>query len=257
MQKKIEEIKPTWLINCAAYTNVDKAEEEFDKANFVNGYAIKGLSETLKEIDCNLIQISTDYVFDGKASSPYKTTHQRNPINKYGEGKSIGENFVEKILFPFNSSKIIRTSWLMSSLGNNFAKTIFNLHKTRTEFKVISDQVGSFTCADTLSKFIWEIILKEEKGIKTPNILHFTNSGICSWFDIAIAIGELSEKNKIINKKSKVIPISSEDFKSKVKRPSYSVLDCLGMDDLFNEERIYWRNALEKIIKELSIESGN
>ena len=99
--------------------------------------------------------------------------------------------------------------------------------------------------------------MKEENGTKTPNILHFTNSGICSWFDIAIAIGELSEKNKIINKKSKVIPISSEDYKSKAKRPSYSVLDCLGMMDLFNEERIYWRNALEKIINELSIESGN
>ena len=164
--KKIKELKPNWLINCAAYTNVDKSEKEFDQSIFINGWALKDIAIVLKEIDCKIIQVSTDYVFDGKQSFPYKTNHERNPLNKYGEGKALGEKFVEEILFPFNNSKIVRTSWLMSEFGSNFAKTIFELHKSKSQLRIISDQVGAFTSGDTLSNFIWNIILKEEEDIK-------------------------------------------------------------------------------------------
>ena len=249
---KIREIKPNWLINCAAYTNVDKAELEPELAVFINGLALKQISKVVKEIDCKLIQISTDYVFDGKNNSPYKTNNPRKPLNKYGEGKALGEKFVENELFPINKAKIVRTSWLMSSFGNNFAKKILELHKSKNEIKVISDQVGSFTCSKTLANFIWGVIEKEEIGIDTPNILHCTNSGVCSWFDIAVAIGEFAEKNNYIKKRAKVIPIESKEFLTEAQRPAYSVLDCIGSWESISLEPNYWRSELETIINELS-----
>ena len=250
----IREIKPNWLINCAAYTNVDKAEIESELAIFINGYALKEISEIMKEINCNLIQISTDYVFDGKNHFPYKTNSPRNPLNKYGEGKALGEKIVEQELFPISKSKIIRTSWLMSSEGKNFAKTILELHKCKEEIKVISDQVGSFTSADTLANFIWKIILNEENGIRVPNLLHCTNPGICSWFDIAFAIGEFAEKNKLITKRAKVIPIKAKDLLRKANRPYYSVLDSINSWNVISMEPNYWRKELENIINDLTIE---
>ena len=253
--RKIKEIKPNWLINCAAYTNVDKAETEPEKALMINGYALNQITKTMKELNCKIIQLSSDFVFDGKESYPYKTSHIRNPINKYGQGKAIGEKIIEDILFPNNNSKIVRTSWLMSSIGKNFAKTILNLHQSKTEIPVITDQVGCFTSADNLAFFLWEILLKEEKGITLPKILHFTNTGICSWFDIAVAIGEFAEKYSIIKNKAKVIPISTKDYDSNAKRPSFSVLDCFESRKLLYKETPYWRDSLEGIIIELSKKS--
>ncbi len=247
----IREIKPNWLINCAAYTNVDKAELEPEIAIFINGLALRQISEIMKEINCNLIQISTDYVFDGKNHFPYKTNSTRNPLNKYGEGKALAEEIVEKELFPLSKSKIVRTSWLMSSEGNNFAKTILELHKCKEEIKVISDQVGNFTSAETLANFIWNIILNEEKGKRLPNILHCTNPGICSWFDIAFAIGEFAEKYNLVKKRAKVIPIKTKDFSNKANRPSYSVLDCINSWKVISMEPNYWRSELENIINNL------
>ena len=248
---KINQIKPNWLINCGAYTDVDKAEIEPDKSIFVNGYSIEVISKALKKNNGNLIQLSSDYVFDGEQSKPFKINHERNPINQYGLGKSLGEKFVEEILFPINNSKIIRTSWLMSSFGNNFASKIFKLHQSSSELKVIYDQVGSFTSATTLAKFIWEIILQEEQGIKLPKILHCTNSGVCSWYDIAIAIGEFLERNSLNYKKVKVLPISTNNYNQTAKRPSYSVLDCSGTSNLLPKKDIYWRDSLQNIIREL------
>lgn len=252
-KKIIRDIRPNWLINCAAYTNVDKAEKNPEESNFINGFSLKDISESIKEIDSNLIQISTDYVFNGETNSPYKTTDKRNPINKYGEGKAIGEKFVEDILFKSTKSKIIRTSWLMSSFGNNFAKTIFKMLSSESELKIITDQVGSFTSTSTLADFIWTIILEEEKGFQTSNILHCTDSGICSWFDIAVAINKFVIKDKESNK-CKIIPIQSKDFIREARRPSYSVLSCFNKGKLLFKEVPYWRDSLKEIVNKLIID---
>lgn len=251
-KKKIEEIKPTWLINCAAYTNVDKAEEEIHKSNFINGYAIQGLSETLKEIDCNLIQISTDYVFDGQKNYAYKENDERNPISQYGYSKAKAEELLEKILKPKNQLIILRTSWLLSPTGKNFLIKILNLHKTKKEFFVVSDQIGAMSSAFDVANICWQIISKWNLVSNNNFINHWSCSGISSWYDIAINIGDIAQKYKIIDSPAILKPIKTENYSTPAKRPLFSLLDCEKTSNTLNITRKYWQYELEAIISKIA-----
>ena len=251
----IKEIKPDWVINCAAYTNVDKAETEKDLALNINALAPKAFSEALKETGGKLLQISTDFVFDGKRSTPYPTDHKRNPLGIYGLSKCKGEEYIEDILFDSNQAVILRTSWLMGPVGKNFALTILDLHKKRTEVKVISDQIGCPTSTRSLSKACWQIIQLENSKIfsieKKIPILHWCDNGVASWYDVAVAISDIAKDLNLITKPANIIPIKTESFPLAAKRPCYSLLDCFSTKKLLKNEGNHWRHLLLDTLKSI------
>lgn len=227
------------IINCAAYTAVDRAEEQFQLSNKINNLAVKNLAIISKELNIKLIHISTDYVFDGTNNLPYQETDKPNPQTVYGNTKLAGENAIKKI----NPKKtiIIRTSWVYSNYGNNFMKTMINLSKDKNEIRVISDQVGTPTYARDLAKTILEILPKLN-NVNTE-IFHFSNEGICSWYDFAKAIFEIRNINV------KLLPIKSVEYPTLAKRPYYSVLNKNKIKNKFEIEIQNWRNALEDCLK--------
>ena len=206
------------IINCAAYTAVDKAEEEQDLANQVNHLAVKQIAEVAKKQQAKLIHISTDYVFDGKNDSPYIETDETNPINIYGKTKLAGEKALKEIMLT--DAIIIRTSWVYSEFGDNFVKTMLRLGKERYELNVVNDQMGSPTYATDLANTILNIVKNvefKELGQATQ-VYHYSNEGEISWYDFAIEIFKLARIECQIN------PISSSEYITKAKRPAYTVM---------------------------------
>lgn len=246
----LEKIKPDWVINCGAYTNVEKAEEEKEISIKINGLGPKYIADTLLKIGGKMLHISTDFVFDGKNNKPYLPIEKRNPINVYGEGKALGESMIERILIPSNRGYIIRTSWLIGCFENNFARTIINLSKKKEMINVVKDQVSCTTSTKTLSKACWEIIKRDAINIKLPNILHFSDLGSLSWFDAAITIVEIAKKFKIINSQFEVKPITSSQYPTKALRPSYTLLDCTETYQSLKIDPLFWKDALREVILE-------
>ena len=231
------------VINCAAYTNVDAAEDNYDLAEKLNAEAPKILANCMKNVGGILVHISTDYVF-GK--EPYNTPCNENqtgtPTGVYGLTKLHGE---ENIKSSGCNYLIIRTSWLYSEFGKNFVKTMLNLTSTKPELKVVFDQVGTPTYAYDLAKVIYEIV-EQNKIIGNEGIYHFSNEGVCSWYDFTVAIASMSG-----NTGCKIKPCHSNEFPSKVVRPSYSVLDKTKIKRTFEVEIPYWTVSLEKCIQNL------
>ena len=234
----VKENKINAIINCAAYTAVDKAESEVELADNINHLAVKYLAEVAKEHQCKLIHISTDYVFDGTNHQPYLETDIPNPKSVYGATKLAGEQAMQEVN-PTNSI-IIRTSWVYSSFGTNFVKTMLKLGKEREELKVISDQVGTPTYAADLAKAILEIL--PQLSNKKVEVYHYTNEGVCSWFDFAHAIFEISKTA------CKVIPITTAQYPTAAKRPQYSVLNKSKIKETFKIEIPYWRESLKECL---------
>ncbi len=250
-KKVINEIKPRWIINCAAYTNVDLAQKEFDSAYKINTIAPLFLTKYLEEVQGKLLHISTDYVFDGKSSKPYNTFEATNPLNNYGITKAEGE----KNILKYKNNIILRTSWLYSSSGQNFVTTMLKLHSKRgainENLKVVYDQISAPTSTNNLSNLCWRII-SEDLEISTENqILHWHDGGLTSWYDFAIAIGDIANKKRVIDHYSNVIPISSLEYKLPATRPLYSLLEIENTEKQFNIISNHWRYELEKTIEEL------
>ena len=244
--------KPDWIINAAAYTAVDLAEDEEEKAILINGEAPTEIANALKKTGGKLLQISTDFVFDGKSSSPYKVDDEPNPINIYGKSKLLGENGIKNILQDNNQYIILRTSWVMGSEGNNFTKTMLRLLKIKEKVSVVYDQIGCMTSSKYLSNICWLIIQKDiTKNINNQKIFHWTDAGVSSWFDIATEIGDLSCKLNLLKNPAKVLPISSDNFPTRAKRPNFSLLDCSITKEILNIENKYWRYSLLEILQEL------
>ncbi len=244
--------KPDWIINAAAYTAVDLAEDEEEKAILINGEAPTEIANALKKTGGKLLQISTDFVFDGKSSSPYKFDDEPNPINIYGKSKLLGENGIKNILQDNNQYIILRTSWVMGSEGNNFTKTMLRLLKIKEKVSVVYDQIGCMTSSKYLSNICWLIIQKDiTKNINNQKIFHWTDAGVSSWFDIATEIGDLSCKLNLLKNPAKVLPISSDNFPTRAKRPNFSLLDCSITKEILNIENKYWRYSLLEILQEL------
>ena len=225
------------VINCAAYTAVDQAEDEPDKAFAVNRDAIKNLVGICEIYAIKLIHFSTDYVFDGKHYKPYNEIDSINPIGVYGKSKRAGE---EVILNSNISALIIRTSWLYSIYGHNFVKTMIKLGHEKPELKLIYDQVGSPTNAADLAHLCLQCLDKTEIWNNQIKIYHFSNEGVASWYDFALAIFELK------NISCQVQPVLSQEFKTKAKRPHYSVLDKGKIKLDFDIEIDHWKKSLIK-----------
>jgi len=244
IKKYVNEKNIDLIINCAAYTAVDRAEEEKEKADLVNHKAIKYLANMAKEKDIPLIHISTDYVFDGKNYKPYIEEDQVNPQGIYGLTKLKGE---EAFKASGASGIIIRTSWVYSYFGHNFVKTMLKL-KDRGELGVVFDQAGTPTYAKDLAKSILEIINKNLEKIKNKKaeIYHYSNEGVISWYDFAKAIFEIENINIKVN------PIESNDYPTPAKRPHYSVLNKKKIKNEFNIKIPYWRESLNECLQRIN-----
>ena len=229
------------IVNCAAYTNVDKAESDYDTANLINNTAAGNLATAMKEAGGTLIHISTDYVFQGDRNTPCQEDWATNPLGVYGKTKLAGE---AAIATTGCNSIIIRTAWLYSQWGKNFVKTMQSLTATHDTLKVVFDQVGTPTFAGDLADVIAHIINTDQTD-KT-GIYHFSNEGVCSWYDFAKLICKLSGNTCDIN------PCYSEEFPSPVKRPHFSVLDKKKIKETFGIKVPYWTDKLEVCIKQLA-----
>ena len=245
LENFVKENKIDSIINCAAYTAVDKAEEDSLIAKKVNAEGVLNLVNVLKKINGKLIHISTDYVFNGEGFIPYKETDKISPIGVYGETKREGE------LSVINSDidgLVIRTSWLYSSHGNNFVKTMLRLGKDRGELGVIFDQVGTPTYARDLALTCLTILSNNEGteiGLK-GKIYHFSNEGVASWYDFAKAIMQLGKVN------CNVKPIETKDYPTPAKRPHFSVLNKSKIKNDFGVKIPYWKDSLEECVLKLN-----
>lgn len=233
------------LINCAAYTAVDKAESEKDLADAVNHQALTELAKSAKDQDAKIIHFSTDYVFNGCAYKPYLETDTTDPQNVYGSTKLKGEQVLLKSM-PENAI-VVRTSWVYSEFGNNFVKTMLRLGNERDKLNVIFDQVGSPTYAKDLANAVLQIVMSpafQEHKI-TSQIFHYSNEGVCSWFDFAKAIFELSKCSCLVS------PIETKDYPTPAVRPHYSLMNQAKIKQSYGLEIPYWREALKNCLKEL------
>ena len=229
------------IINCAAYTAVDKAQSDIENADLVNRKAVKKLSIVAKELNIKLIHISTDYVFDGKNFKPYVEEFQTNPQSVYGKTKLDGENEIRDIN-PLNSI-IIRTSWVYSYYGNNFVKTMLRLGKEKEELGVIFDQVGTPTYAKDLAITILDIVPQIENH--KVEIYNYSNEGVLSWYDFAKEIMKMAKLNCKIN------PIETYQYPTPAKRPHFSLLNKNKIKSTFNIEIPYWKDGLDDCLRRL------
>lgn len=241
IREKVRENDIQVIVNCAAYTNVDKAETDYDLANLLNNTAAGNLAQAMKEVDGTLIHVSTDYVFQGDKNIPCREDWETNPLGVYGKTKLAGEKCIEA---TGCKHIIIRTAWLYSQWGKNFVKTMQSLTASHDTLKVVFDQVGTPTYAGDLAAVISHII--ETDQLDKTGIYHFSNEGVCSWFDFAKIICELSGNTCDIQ------PCYSEEFPSPVKRPHFSVLDKSKLKQTFGFKVPYWTDSLKKCIAELA-----
>ena len=252
--EKTLDIKPDWILNCAAYTSVDLAESNQEVCFKVNRDAPKYFAKALNITGGNLIQISTDYVFNGMQNSPYLTNQIKTPINIYGKSKAEGEDEIQKEMANFKNYYIIRTSWLMGEKGVNFASNIINLLSRKDKIDVVSDQFGSPTTTISLANVIWQFILKSKitKRYHFNNnpIYHWSDDGITSWYKLALEIYKIGLKLGLIEKNKIINPTKSSDYKTNAQRPSYSVLDCNSTKNLLNIERIPWQKSIHQMLLE-------
>lgn len=224
------------IVNCAAYTAVDKAEDDEATALKINADAVRNLGETASEVGAKIIHISTDYVFDGKNYKPYTETDAVCPAGAYGRTKLAGENILQKVC---PQAVIIRTAWLYSSFGNNFVKTMIRLGKERDSLHVVFDQVGSPTYAADLATAVFAVI---EADKWEAGIFHFTDEGVCSWYDFTIAI------HRLANVQCRVSPIESSEYPARTPRPHYSVLNKAKIKKTYGMSIPHWESSLEKCI---------
>ena len=236
----LEKEKPKFVINCAAYTAVDKAEDEVDLSKAVNETGAANLAKACKANGATLVHISTDFVFEGNEVKLLKEEDAANPINVYGVTKLDGENAVIDIL---DEHFILRTSWLYSEYANNFVKTMLKLGAERDELGIIADQVGTPTYAIDLANTIFDIIQSENKSY---GLYHYSNEGVTSWFDFAKAIFDIS------NTAVKANPIPGSAYPTKAKRPAFSVMDKSKIKSTFNIQIPYWRDSLVECISKIT-----
>jgi dTDP-4-dehydrorhamnose reductase len=244
VQNIVEQIKPDVVINAAAYTAVDKAESDQGAAYAVNAKGPENLAVACKKIGARLIHISTDFVFDAAKNTPYEAYDATNPLGVYGTSKLAGELAINKS-HPENSI-IIRTSWVYSSHGNNFVKTMLRLMAEKPELSVVSDQIGSPTWAKGLAHACWGFAQKTNTGT-----YHYSDLGIASWYDFAVAIQELGLQKGLLKSAIPVNPIKASAYPTPAKRPAYSVMNTDATYQTLEQQGLHWRTALSEMLNEL------
>lgn len=240
-----------WIVNCAAYTAVDKAEDEIDLCYKINVMGPENIAKTAEKINAKLIHISTDYVFDGSKETSYNEEDKVNPLSVYGKTKLEGEI---KILENNKKSIILRTAWLYGQHGKNFVFTMLNLMKTKEEIGVVSDQWGAPTWTKNIAEFIFLIIKKDTDAY---GIYNASGEGKTNWYEFAKMIREIAYQKKIINKKIKINPLKTSEYPAKAIRPRYSILDKSKIKNRFGYIFPDWKESLNNFFNELEKSSIN
>ncbi len=247
VRKIISNFNPMIIINASAYTAVDKAESEIEAAYAINETGVKNLAIVAQENNARLIHVSTDFIFDGTKNTAYEIDDITNPISVYGSSKLAGERAIKE--FCPENSIIVRTSWVYSSHGNNFVKTMLKLMQEKDELSVVSDQVGCPTYARGLAKFLWCLALTANPS----SIYHWTDLGLASWYDFAFVIQGMAFEKGLLTKKIPIRPIHSSNYPTPAKRPKYSLL-ALNNDKL-NVAQYHWQTNLATMLDECRLEN--
>lgn len=245
VEQHIASHKPDWVINAAAYTAVDQAETDAERANAVNHHGAAHLADACAQNGAKLLHISTDFVFDGAQGKPYQPSAPTAPLGIYGHSKRDGELAIEK---SGATSCIVRTSWVFSPYGNNFVKTMLRLMRERDTLNVVDDQIGSPSSALDLAGFLWDLVAFDGE---LPQYLHWTNNGVCSWYDFAVAIERLGRQHQLLDSHTSIQPIPSSEYPTPAKRPHYSVLDKTQSWQ-YAAQATHWENALNNAIQQLA-----
>ncbi len=241
--------RPDWVLNAGAYTAVDKAESEPELALAVNGGAPRAFAEALLETGGRLLQVSTDFVFNGQQGSPYRPEQSRDPLGVYGATKATGEEAVEQLLAASGQGVILRTSWVMGPVGKNFALTMLRLHREREQIGVVADQVGCPTSTASLAAACWRVIAAMDTSAGLPAVLHWSDAGAASWYDVAVAVGELGLELGLLERAAVVNPITTADYPTPAQRPSYSLLDCTASRKALDLPPTHWCQTLRQLLE--------
>ena len=248
IHERLAEIKPDLIVNAAAYTAVDKSESESDLAMAINAAAPKAIAIAARDIGAKVLHISTDYVFDGCHYSPYLETDPTNPLGVYGKSKLLGEIGVRE---NGDRNLVLRTAWVYGSRGHgNFVKTMLRLGAEREELKVVADQIGSPTWSRDIAEAITQLLDKSLTDENVRGVYNFTNSGVASWYDFAIATFAEAKQLGFALKIERVIPISTAEFPTPTQRPAYSVLSKAKIGETLGYYPPHWRESLRKMLTE-------
>jgi dTDP-4-dehydrorhamnose reductase len=243
VERWLGEVRPELVINAAAYTAVDAAESDPAKAELVNATSVGFLAEKARDCGARLVHVSTDFVFDGESSRPYTPTDKPNPLGVYGRTKLEGELAVARTSADV---LIVRTSWVYAERGRNFVHTMLKLMRERDEIRVVADQVGTPTYARNLAAALWTLALRRASGT-----YHFTDSGVASWYDFAVAIHEEARASGLLAREVSVVPIATKDFPTPAVRPRFSVLDKSKTWAALGHTGQHWRSALRDMLGRL------
>ena len=244
-------LKPDWVLNGGAYTAVDRAEEQLQLAEAVNAAAPRAFAEALAELGSGrLLQISTDFVFSGQQGHPYGAEDQAAPLGVYGASKARGEAAVLKELGPKRAC-VLRTSWLYGPVGKNFCLTMLRLHEIKAkagdQLNVVADQVGCPTHTAGLASACWQVLARDIGGMQ-----QWSDAGVASWYDFAVAIGEEAVALGILATAAKVNPISTTEYPTPAQRPSYSLMDCSASRKALGLEPLHWRQGLRQVLASIA-----
>ena len=249
-KQAVERHRPDWVLNAGAYTAVDKAESEPELALAVNALAPGTFAQTLQEQGGRLLQISTDFVFNGQQSTPYRVDQSRDPLGVYGSTKAKGEEAVEAIFGSSGEGIILRTSWVIGPVGKNFALTMLHLHQERARLGVVSDQVGCPSSTLNLATACWRAVqLGANHEQPLSPVLHWSDTGAASWFDVSVAVGELGLELGLLKRAAQVMPIQTSDYPTPATRPGYSLLECNNTRVALGLEGQHWRQALRAVLE--------
>ena len=246
---RVDGFRPQVVINAAAYTAVDRAENEQEAAFGVNGQGAANLAQAARSVGAYCLQVSTDFVFDGAQSRPYLPTDRTNPLGVYGASKLAGEQLM-LAAYP-EGGAVVRTAWLYSAFGNNFVTTMLRLMGERDSLGVVADQVGTPTWGRGLAEALWQMCCVQPKGI-----YHWTDAGVASWYDFALAIQEEGLDGGLLNREIPILPINTVDYPTPARRPAYSVLDKTGTWAALGMTPPHWRVALRRMLLEYKENRG-
>jgi len=249
-REAVETYRPDWVLNAGAYTAVDKAESEPELALAVNALAPGAFAQALQEQGGRLLQLSTDFVFNGQQGSPYRVDQLRDPLGVYGSTKAKGEEAVEAVFGSSGEGIILRTSWVIGPIGKNFALTMLRLHREREQLGVVSDQVGCASSTLNLATACWRAVqLGSKHEQPLPPVLHWSDTGAASWFDVSVAVGELGLELGLLKRAARVSPIQTRDYPTPATRPGYSLLECNNTRVALGLEGQHWRQALRAVLE--------
>ena len=244
--------QPDWVLNAGAYTAVDKAESNTALAHAVNAGAPEALASALAEQGGRMLQLSTDFVFNGAQGSPYAVDQARDPLGVYGASKAAGEEAVQRLLGDRGLGFVLRTSWVMGPVGNNFALTMLRLHRERDELAVVADQVGCPSSTLNLAQACWRVIKTKGQPDALPPVMHWSDAGAASWYDVAVAVGSISQNLGLLAQPAYVKPIATADYPTPARRPSYSLLDCCSTRAALQLPGQHWQAALHNILQRIA-----